>query len=363
MNAYLGRLTFFRFIAAIIVVYFHFGQKVAPATYGILREIAASGPLAVSFFYCLSGFVLATVYDRDDSSAATFWIARFSRVYPVYLFCLVFGAMFAPFPAEALVLDIFLLQSWVPGYPSFINAPAWSLSVEALFYVAFPFMLRFFRQSSRARIVYFASLVWIASQFATSYLFKYHFHGFETPSRDAIFYFPLMHLNEFVMGAVGALLYKDWHESKYITLVSIIAFAGSVLTAFCLLSLGKLAGWSVPLQNGLLAPIFVSGMWLVASMPKAIGDILSSRPLVMLGEASYALYLLQVPLAYWLPPHMMGIYGVHPVLYFYSYLAMLIAAALAIYLAIAKPARKHLKVRLSRIALPLSQDAARERFN
>jgi peptidoglycan/LPS O-acetylase OafA/YrhL len=350
MNTYLGRLTFFRFVAALIVVYFHVGQKVPPATFGILQTVVASGSLAVSFFFCLSGFVLTTVYDHDKFNPVSFWIARFSRIYPVYLLCMVLGALLTAFPAIALVLDVFLLQSWIPGYPSFVNPPAWSLSVEALFYAAFPLLMRYFHGRSRNRVVTLAAALWIATQMASSYLFKYHFHGFQTPSSDAIFYFPLMHINEFVIGALGAVLYKDFHESRYAAPISLVAVATSVLATYGIIRVGSALGWVSLLENGMLAPVFVSSMWLVASLPRAVGNMLADKRLVLLGEASYSLYLLQVPLAYLLPKYTPGIYGVRPVLYFYIYLAVLILASLVTFVFFEKPLRTHLKVVLGRLA-------------
>lgn len=351
MNVYLSRLTFFRFIAAVLVVYFHVGQKIPPMDTGLLHTFAQNGTLAVSFFYCLSGFVLTTVYDRDDASTVAFWIARFARIYPVYLLCLLFCiAIPMPFPPLALALDVFLLQSWAPGYPSFLNGPAWSLSVEALFYALFPFLLRWLRRSSGLTIGLFTAAIWIITQFAAWYLFTYRFDGFATPSADLIFYFPLLHLNVFVMGCAGALFFKKLHRSDRALMLSIASVVVSVAVVAIVKACAQSIGLRVFAQDGLYAPIFVSGMWFVGTLPKFIGDILSSRPLVMLGESSYTLYLLQVPLVLWLQGHLPGIYSTRPVLYFYIYLVALIAASLAIFLFFESPARKHLRIILGRMA-------------
>jgi peptidoglycan/LPS O-acetylase OafA/YrhL len=53
-------------------------------------------------------------------------------------------------------------------------------------------------------------------------------------------------------------------------------------------------------HNGLFLPAFVIVIVALAtSQTSSPARVLSSRPLVVLGDASYALYLLHVPLFYW----------------------------------------------------------------
>src|SRR6185437_6213319 len=178
--------------------------------------------------------------------------------------------------------------------PSILNGPAWSLSVEALFYAMFPFLLRWLRRSSGLKIGLFTAAIWITTQFVAWYLFTYHFNGFASPSADLIFYFPLLHLNVFVMGCAGALLFKKLHGSDRALMLSTVSVVVSVAVVVVVKTYAQSIGLRVFAEDGLYAPIYVSGMWFVGTLPKFIGDILSSRPLVMLGESSYTLYLLQV---------------------------------------------------------------------
>ena len=55
----LEQLTFTRYIAALSVVFFHYGAWVFPANIPWLNPILAAGPIAVSYFYVLSGFIMA----------------------------------------------------------------------------------------------------------------------------------------------------------------------------------------------------------------------------------------------------------------------------------------------------------------
>lgn len=56
------QLNILRFIAAMGVVVFHFGQKFFPFTTYPFSELAKHGGLCVGFFFALSGFILTVVY-------------------------------------------------------------------------------------------------------------------------------------------------------------------------------------------------------------------------------------------------------------------------------------------------------------
>ncbi|HET9653111.1 MAG TPA: acyltransferase family protein, partial [Usitatibacter sp.] len=79
-----------RGILALAVVVHHF-----TATSG-RREIFASSALAVDFFFCLSGFVIAHAYEaqlRAGMPIASFMARRLRRLYPLYIAGLVLGTM------------------------------------------------------------------------------------------------------------------------------------------------------------------------------------------------------------------------------------------------------------------------------
>src|SRR5689334_24226753 len=82
----IDQLTFTRFVAALAVVLFHSGG-VFPFNLFPLRQIFASGQIAVTYFFVLSGFVLAWAYYQPgrEFKWRDYLFARFSRIYPVYL--------------------------------------------------------------------------------------------------------------------------------------------------------------------------------------------------------------------------------------------------------------------------------------
>ena len=137
----LDTLTALRFVAALGVLVHHGVLQFVgtqPAT-----ALAGVGRYGVDFFFLLSGFVL-TWSNRPGQSPARFYWLRFSRVWPLHfatflLAALVIGAA----PWTTAVLNVVLLQSWVPNAEIFgaFNTPSWTLSDEAFFYLCFPFLL------------------------------------------------------------------------------------------------------------------------------------------------------------------------------------------------------------------------------
>jgi len=102
---------------------------------------------AVSFFFVLSGFILAHVYGQIEDSAGLqrFWRARFARIWPLHAVTFAFAwAVLDPgFPAAPWVANAFLVQSWIPIQEFYFsyNAVSWSISTEVFLYLAFPLLL------------------------------------------------------------------------------------------------------------------------------------------------------------------------------------------------------------------------------
>ncbi len=79
----LESLTVLRGFAALAVVVFHAVLAFSPGS--PLVHATRALPVAVSFFFVLSGFVLTWSW-TDDRPLAAFWRDRAARILPVYLF-------------------------------------------------------------------------------------------------------------------------------------------------------------------------------------------------------------------------------------------------------------------------------------
>jgi peptidoglycan/LPS O-acetylase OafA/YrhL len=136
----LDALTGMRALAALNILFFHFSD---PKIFGPFAPVVDNGYVSVSFFLLLSGFVLAYNYreraDRGLMRARTFWMARFSRIYPVFLFSLLMSFLvlaqewrIRPHSefAWGVGLTLILAQGWSPTFCNFWNTPAWTLTTD-----------------------------------------------------------------------------------------------------------------------------------------------------------------------------------------------------------------------------------------
>lgn len=142
--------------AALWVFLFHFARTNPPLTEE-LRLLAATGAWGVGFFFLLSGYVLTLRYGEELQPLTApvflgrFYLNRFFRLAPVYysalaLFLLLYGLVLnEEVPLLPLALHLLFLQAWHADTALTLNFPAWSLSCEAFFYLAFPLLLQGFK--------------------------------------------------------------------------------------------------------------------------------------------------------------------------------------------------------------------------
>ena len=85
-------ITIFRFIAALIVINFHFGKTLLD-----WPRILIAGSEMVTFFFVLSGFVMSYSYlPRKNIIPTEFWISRFKRLSPAYYVALILSSVLLP---------------------------------------------------------------------------------------------------------------------------------------------------------------------------------------------------------------------------------------------------------------------------
>jgi peptidoglycan/LPS O-acetylase OafA/YrhL len=147
-----------RGVAAISVVTFHF-MEIVYSDYS--QDFIGHGFLAVDFFFCLSGFVIAYAYDNriGKMGVAEFFKSRLIRLHPLVISGSVLGLLaflFDPFGghpelystgriALVFICSIFMIPfAVVPdrGFNLFsFNAPAWSLFWEYIANIFYAFIL------------------------------------------------------------------------------------------------------------------------------------------------------------------------------------------------------------------------------
>ena len=161
----LDSLTGMRFLAALLVFVHH---TFAPSITGrgvaripALQPFAEVGLVGVTFFFVLSGFVLAWSW-QDDRGRIGFYGRRFARVYPLHALCWALALLvYLPLTARPRgtvaenAAGLTLTHAWVPDPHWYFagNAPSWSLSCEAFFYALLPFLIPMVRRAGRRAAV------------------------------------------------------------------------------------------------------------------------------------------------------------------------------------------------------------------
>lgn len=342
------QLTFTRFIAATTVVVFHWSLHTDGLAVAIRPWGATLASTMVSYFFVLSGFIMAWVYVRTEQGLRplAYWGRRVARIYPVYLLGVVWMAALLSagigdtrHDAKALLLNVLMLQSWLPAFALSVNAPGWSLSAEASFYAIFPALAVVLVGLRRPSAVLAATAgVWLISQVVFHALLMQINVNHPVVSHEFLYYNPLMHVSSFVVGAGAATALIRWRErvpapteplpTGWPPVVYLVAISLMIAGTW---NLGRINSFfEIPFSptNGLLAPAFAVFISALALDRTRVSEVLGGRALVILGEMSYGIYILHLPLSWSLRAIVPASFEVdHPIALFCIYAILLVLVA------------------------------------
>jgi len=349
----LPALTGIRTLLAFNIVLFHF----TPPYLGPLRPLVENGFIFVNVFFLISGFVLT--YNYSDRGAylvkRDFWMARFSRLYPVYLLTLVISLKMVQMEWQArphgefwagLILTPLLLQGLTPALATFWNTVAWTLSCEVAFYAVFPWLIRVRWPQRPSRLVLLLLGLWIVNMLpAALYLWTNPDHLTEPVTRYTsttlirfLKYTPLPYAATFLSGVTLARLQLVAKISDRRRMM--IAAAASV-------GLGLFFAFAAPRlpylikHGGLLMPLFAALVFGLSGK-NPFASVFAWKPLLLIGESSYCLYLLHfnifILIHLYRVPERLGVASLDP---WISYAAMILLS-LGVYRFVENPARRAL---------------------
>jgi peptidoglycan/LPS O-acetylase OafA/YrhL len=300
----LAPLTSIRFLAALRVALYHF---IPWADKGYWWRGLMATPISVTYFFVSSGFLLSYNYaeraDAGQMSTKRFFLGRIARLLPVYLMGLLAAAPLLFWhgdfvPGKAL-LTLFMLQSWSPDAALYWNTPAWALSDLAFFYLSLPLLLKLTRSASKRTCLTLGACAWVVSvALGVAYLLGNPDGLHEINNHTKAFwlhvfkYNPLLRLPEFIIGVAAGRLFLLTAGFSRRTSTTVFLVSCPVLLLFLLFGLRL----PYPIINsGLLTPLL--SLLLASLASGGLGaDLLKLRWFVLLGQSSFCLYMLHIPI-------------------------------------------------------------------
>jgi peptidoglycan/LPS O-acetylase OafA/YrhL len=314
----LKALTGLRYFAALAVLLFHYG-RVAHLPWLFF----SFGRQAVSLFFILSGLVLTYAYHDAIAQRAiswkTFMNRRSARIVPLHVVTFLFATYvyWGSEPKGTAVIswlaNFFCVQIYWPAASIALhwNAPSWSISCELFFYALFPVI--FIGLNSARKLVRIIVAAYAVEALLYMTAAGYILCGLR--AQDSVMGFtnvdnaltnilplaPIIRLGEFVIGIClgllivrqGANLFRDSRALRDVAVVTAVLGA-IILQRVHLEKFGIIA-----LHTGdylLYVPLFAVLILALASGRTLFSFILENPLVVLLGEASYSLYLLHYPL-------------------------------------------------------------------
>jgi peptidoglycan/LPS O-acetylase OafA/YrhL len=374
----------------------------------------ASG-FGMTLFFVLSGFVIHYNYAGLVTvgglrGIAAFLWARFARLYPLFLLMMLVYVLVSqrhvaywtgrPEEINAIfqALPYFLLsiQSWIYKVidgGSLIDAirggspPTWSISTEWFFYLAYPLIAWLILRARSPAVILVVVCIWCVlwTSFSTGLWDR-------TPQIDSwaigrfgpiagvqnhedsfvrwlLYVSPYLRIGEFVLGAITAQLYVAlrsrnvtrrenafgaamfWAAAVSVLLVNYLEYSPDVaMTIFRKMNM-----------NFALAPSVALLVFCAARYQGAASRLLTSRPAIALGEASYSIYLVHSIVLISAVKLTGGVaHGVaYNVMELIVLMTIVVAISLVLYAYFEAPARRLLRGRWSKRAAPAAfADAA-----
>lgn len=334
-----------RALAATSIVLLHCWQYSGPrgpVSLGPMTQLVLRGlPLGVTLFFTLSGFLLyapfaaALIRGEPRPSFGRYVRRRALRILPAYwaillLVALLLGSALVWDPAGharpahihdagLLARNLLLIQAYDPRTVLTGIGPAWSLAVEAVFYVALPLLVLIAAwlaraassRSGRRRAALVPAGVLLAvgiSGKLVAGLIVTSGHGWDPTWHSVIERSFWGQADLFTFGVALAVLRTEvedgrarlppwWRKAAWAGIVGIALASGLVSLGLHEYAYGTLVGLAFAL---LLALVVLPGEH---AHPPWIVRVLESRPFVATGVISYSLFLWNDPVTRWLGAH------------------------------------------------------------
>ena len=349
-------LTGIRFFAAFYVVIFHtrIGSSLHEHGHIAAGNFFLNGYLAVPLFFVLSGFILAYTYEgqiEKPGDHLRFCEARFSRIWPVYavsLFMASIPSLKFPPLGQALAA-LFMVQAWNPfnvGMAGTWNFVCWTLSVEAVFYICFPWAQTWLeKRGTRAQLITIAAMlalcVLINSAVRTL--------GYQPQGIYRWIPLPLIHLPEFFTGVgLGNYFLRRLAITTARPGTPLLPGAGlftylSAVAAIALLCMPN------GIWTSLVVVAFAALLYGLAAERTLLSRLFSTKAMLLGGGISYSIYLVQLSVKAWVEAILEHLHVGSQTVRFALSTAALIGVSYLLFKGVEEPARKLLRGAFARL--------------
>lgn len=285
---YIPALDGVRALAIILVLVYHW----FPEGQGV--NVMPNGPIGVTLFFVLSGYLISNILMEQQTlgtfvrSFKNFVVRRALRIFPIYFLVLIgllvlrrFSVVVnTDFYAHPAYYWTYLVNYWIELHGNWSDAlsPYWSLSVEEQFYLLWPFCMLLLTTRFRAYFLWFTVVFGVVYRY-----FSVHVYGGLGVSMFAC-------VDTFAWGALLAHYLRAGHAAFVEVWIKRLIIP--VVFCFLMLCLKHSDG---DLVKQLFFRTFTSLVSLAilfyAMRPGLLANVFSVRPLRLIGQMSYGLYL------------------------------------------------------------------------
>ncbi len=275
-------LQILRGISSLLVVLFHLTETIKGEGHGtFLNGIFKNSSSAVSIFFVLSGFIIYVSSKKliNSKSTGLFYAKRLIRIFPVYWFSISYVTLYLYFLKPSNLPDSF--PEWIktlilfPGH-TMLNGVSWSLSYELFFYLLFGLLIL----NSKSKYFLFLLILLSLARCLSIIDIDFNYSNFIFSYGNILF----------SMGVITAIASEKIKIRNAKT--SIFLFMASFVIYIYWDYLQADRTFLYDFLVGIFSCLFI--ITLLGAEPLFDNKIF--RPLIVLGNISYSLYLIHLPI-------------------------------------------------------------------